>query len=615
MYKDNNFSAAVQLLEHLVHSEQHSTTPTYFELLSMRSNSFLQLGKYDEALRDAEVLIELNPNVSAGYYRKAMVFYEAVDFDRAMMVIQAGLDIDPSDRQLNELVDDIKKNSIRQQLKTVMDAARDAFAQRRYTLAADQFSKAIERNPSNFIYYVYRSLCLLAAGNIRAAHEDIWRAVEMEPSWAREQPVTKQGVMKKVGRVNPMKKKRWFVLKYNYLFYFPFATTRDPPPSGVIIVHEYVPKYTRDDKYIELQDFKGRVFKLETESASEGQHWKELLTAVPSVTPLPEDPNETRIQWQPKAIAHGVAAILKNRIVGRLRPAPIILQRIRKSGDLFKKGVFNAAWKRRWFVILQDDHYLYWFDSQPERLDGPATPHKRVDLLNCTCRTVDATEFKEADAYEESPGPVFQVEAEGELFILSHDKRLVGEAESWLSLIRSLSLMYREDQRRVPRPLSLVPVEPAPPPPTQPAVVAIEEAEEGSAADDQRDRQYQQHAEEHLHHGDDRGHRYEQYSGGGDAWDPDAPRHRPQPVQHGHKITKDQMSYSEARFFSKFGLDSSSDLAVPQQSLNSNERDWEIEGERQPLRRHASSTRRYDDEDSYDDDDDEEEGCCGCTVA
>ena len=66
-FKVKDYDKAVEL-----YSKATEETPTDHTIYGNRAAAYHQMGKYDEAMTDAEKCIELKPDWSKGYQRKAM---------------------------------------------------------------------------------------------------------------------------------------------------------------------------------------------------------------------------------------------------------------------------------------------------------------------------------------------------------------------------------------------------------------------------------------------------------------------------------------------------------------------------------------------------------------
>lgn len=129
----------------------------------------------------------------------------------------------------------MKKNTIRQQVRNAIIRGRQAFEKEEFTLATNYFDEAIEKNPKNCTYYVMRAIVKLVQLKHSEALEDSLKIVQIQPNWPKvsfyypfffqltffvqNNPI-KQGYVMKQGKVNVMMKRRWFILKERFIFYY-----------------------------------------------------------------------------------------------------------------------------------------------------------------------------------------------------------------------------------------------------------------------------------------------------------------------------------------------------------------------------------------------------------
>jgi stress-induced-phosphoprotein 1 len=66
-FKQKDYNAAIEF-----YSKALENTPTDHTIIGNRAAAFHNLGKYQEALTDAEKCIEIKPDWSKGFQRKAM---------------------------------------------------------------------------------------------------------------------------------------------------------------------------------------------------------------------------------------------------------------------------------------------------------------------------------------------------------------------------------------------------------------------------------------------------------------------------------------------------------------------------------------------------------------
>jgi suppressor of G2 allele of SKP1 len=67
------------------------SVPEFYDYIIGRSQAFLKLGKYAEALNDAKQAIEINENDSRAYLKKGIALYNLNTFEEALNVFEQGL--------------------------------------------------------------------------------------------------------------------------------------------------------------------------------------------------------------------------------------------------------------------------------------------------------------------------------------------------------------------------------------------------------------------------------------------------------------------------------------------------------------------------------------------
>jgi len=72
-----------------------------------------------------------------------------------------------------------------QQATEYKNKGNEAFKAQRYEEAIEYFTKAIECNPNDHVFYSNRSGSYLNSGNYEKALEDAETCVKMNPSWPR----------------------------------------------------------------------------------------------------------------------------------------------------------------------------------------------------------------------------------------------------------------------------------------------------------------------------------------------------------------------------------------------------------------------------------------------
>jgi len=98
-------------IEHFTEAIKHD--PTNHVLFSNRSASYASMGKYKEALDDANQTVTIKPDWARGYSRKGAALHGLGDFEEAMEAYDAGLKIEPANAALKTAKEEAEKESKR----------------------------------------------------------------------------------------------------------------------------------------------------------------------------------------------------------------------------------------------------------------------------------------------------------------------------------------------------------------------------------------------------------------------------------------------------------------------------------------------------------------------
>ena len=96
-FKLKNYIKAIEL-----YTEAIEANPNDHTIFGNRSASYHNLKRFDEALQDGQHAIDLSPDWSKGYQRKAMALHGAGKLEEAYEVYEKGLEIDPSNAQIRQ---------------------------------------------------------------------------------------------------------------------------------------------------------------------------------------------------------------------------------------------------------------------------------------------------------------------------------------------------------------------------------------------------------------------------------------------------------------------------------------------------------------------------------
>ena len=97
LFKNQDFPSAVAK-----YTEAIKRNPTDHKSYSNRSACYTKLAAFNEALKDAEKCIEIDPTFVKGYSRKGHVEFFTKQYDKALETYQAGLKIDPANEELKD---------------------------------------------------------------------------------------------------------------------------------------------------------------------------------------------------------------------------------------------------------------------------------------------------------------------------------------------------------------------------------------------------------------------------------------------------------------------------------------------------------------------------------
>jgi tetratricopeptide (TPR) repeat protein len=191
-----------------------------YELYSLRSQINIRLGSFADAQADVNALLELAPKASEARYREALLYVEAAHFEEAQEVLKLAIALDPLDTRVYALQNTIQVDVAKHTALRALEKGKQEFVGTYYIDAKASFTQAIQSNPYNVLYRIYRACAHLAAGDYQEANDDAMEAIRIQPGWADAQPL-RSGYLTKVGRINRFSnKKRYFVLRSRFIYYY-----------------------------------------------------------------------------------------------------------------------------------------------------------------------------------------------------------------------------------------------------------------------------------------------------------------------------------------------------------------------------------------------------------
>lgn len=382
--------------------------PDVEHLYSYRSEVFLQMNKLSEAMADAGKVVDMNPNWAEGYYRVGRAFFAAQDYTRAEEAYQEGLKKNPTDPNLVQGVELIRRNFTKSQVRESMMAGKACFSRREFVAATLQFTRALEANPASAALLMYRAIAYMANGNNAQAYEDAMQIARLHPDWPKTE-AAKQGMLGKRGRGNIKSKPRWFVLKHRFLYYY--DSSADTEPNGVICLAGFEIK---PEGRFEINAegrfqiaFPERSFRLKATSDAEKDEWVRHLTPLAdSPLSLPLDQSENVIYWNTPALAktHSYTALLDalpsllpiklaSTVARRIDTAltTVSISNADHEGWLAKRRELIDEYKQRWFVLK--DASLHYFDDQQPKDPQNVTAQGLIELQGTTLKVTSALLF------------------------------------------------------------------------------------------------------------------------------------------------------------------------------------------------------------------------------
>jgi tetratricopeptide (TPR) repeat protein len=264
-YENGEFIKAINCFTDAIHQ-----FPGQYLLYGFRSAALTDAMKYTQAHADASKVIELQPNRAEGHLRLGNVLVACDDFVKAKEAYLTALKLEPKHDLTVEALREMDRRRKLSHLKKAVSDGREAFGKKAFDRAIKVFTEALELNPKNVSYLVYRALAHVAKGDIVSAQDDVNRIVHVDSNYPRDDPIL-AGYMQKQGQgVSTAWKSRYFILKERFLFYYKQHT--DVIPIAVILLTPgfKVGKLKGDSKFmLELTQRKYRLRCANTTERSE----------------------------------------------------------------------------------------------------------------------------------------------------------------------------------------------------------------------------------------------------------------------------------------------------------------------------------------------------------
>merc|ERR1711968_105577 len=119
-FKEGKFPEAVEQYTEAIKRGPPKANPECHKLYSNRAACYTKLTAMNEAKKDAEKCIELEPKWAKGYSRKATVQFFMKEYDKAMEAYKQGLEQDPESQELQDFQENPKAAQEHLKAPTVM---------------------------------------------------------------------------------------------------------------------------------------------------------------------------------------------------------------------------------------------------------------------------------------------------------------------------------------------------------------------------------------------------------------------------------------------------------------------------------------------------------------
>eukprot|EP01097_Dermamoeba_algensis_P004480 TRINITY_DN2914_c0_g1_i1.p1 TRINITY_DN2914_c0_g1~~TRINITY_DN2914_c0_g1_i1.p1 ORF type:complete len:336 (+),score=86.13 TRINITY_DN2914_c0_g1_i1:72-1079(+) len=156
--------------------------PNNHVLFSNRSGLFTRTGKYEEAKEDAQRCISLAPDWPKGYSRLGAAYYGLQKYDDSYNQYKKALALDPNNAQTKTaLAESFKKV----EAEEANVRGEELMNKNKPSQAVESFTKSVENDPNNALYYCNRSKAYIANGQPHQALEDAEKTIALRPEWSK----------------------------------------------------------------------------------------------------------------------------------------------------------------------------------------------------------------------------------------------------------------------------------------------------------------------------------------------------------------------------------------------------------------------------------------------
>eukprot|EP00026_Physarum_polycephalum_P003302 Phypoly_transcript_03312.p1 GENE.Phypoly_transcript_03312~~Phypoly_transcript_03312.p1 ORF type:complete len:787 (+),score=139.43 Phypoly_transcript_03312:93-2453(+) len=447
------YPAAVALFTHHLNNQADMSSSLYM-VYDYRCEAYCGMGKMQEALIDAQKVLELRPGSIPALIRLARVYVLRAEFADAEKILAQAQAIAPDDERVAREKEIYTNEELIYRISKKVKAAYVDFEKGSYVTAANLFSETIDEVSNSATVYLYRAICFAAVGHMDSCMSDIQRMLELQPGWPRTDAIL-EGSLQKRGGVNVMMKRRWFILKHCFLFYY--KTNNDVQPQGIICLYKATCTVKGKREISISSENSKRVYEMKADTEDDRNKWHRILNEVINTKlSLPDTQDGAQIVANSRKIiqVNVVTDIFNKFHDGFFLPTKVVttigekliaslftfeLEPQDKRGWLYKKGRLtgDCEWARRFFVLKPP--WLYYLNpSQDEDLsDGSVFVPRGYINLDTSQINPSPEKVSQDFAFEITPKSNMYLKQNIAKYMLSAESQ--ADFDSWVSAIKKVT--------------------------------------------------------------------------------------------------------------------------------------------------------------------------------
>ena len=171
-----------------------------FYIILIRGYAYIELNEYEQAIKDFNKVIELNPNYAEAYYGRGYAYAELNEYERAIKDYDKAIALNPDDAKaynnrgyayanLNEherAIEDFSEAiALNPNFAEAYINRGNAYAKlNEHERAIEDYGKAIELNPNYAAAYINRGVAYAKLNEHERALEDFSKAIALNPAFA-----------------------------------------------------------------------------------------------------------------------------------------------------------------------------------------------------------------------------------------------------------------------------------------------------------------------------------------------------------------------------------------------------------------------------------------------